>query len=359
MADDSSEKKHEPGDRKWREAAERGELPRSPDVNAAAIVISVSTAMVFLPGSLISAIERMSFQFFHALPPYELTVPAAREILMLTLDQFGRALVVPLGVAVAVSILASLAQTGVQLAPKALEPRWERLDVVNGFQQTYLSPTPLIELAKALAKIFVIALAVILALWPSIRGLPELMAQHPNQLMSVIVQLGMGAVLAATPVMIAVAAIDYAASYNRSYQQLKRTDRELREDQKSQEGDPRLKAMRRQRARKIAMSVSLNAVRDADVVVTNPTHFAVALRYRRGLDEAPVVVCKGADLMAKQIRREGLRHGVPRIENRPLARALYADAEVDAPIPEELYAPVARVLAVVYRRRMVRRRGRK
>ncbi len=356
MADDGADKKHEPGQKKWRDAAERGDLPRSADINAAAVVISVTMATVFFPGPLIASIEEMSGSFFHGGGPYDLDMPYAGEMLLVTLQQIGRALTVPLGAALIASIASSLGQTGLQLAPKALEPKWERLDVISGFQSTYLSWTPLVELAKALIKIFVIAVAVGIVLWPQLQALPEVMARHPNQLMELIVSLGFWTVLAATPVMIAVAMIDYAASYNRAYEQLKRTDRELRDDQKEQEGDPRLKAARRQRARKIAMAVSLNAVRDADVVVTNPTHYAVGLRYRRGEDEAPTVVCKGTDLLAQRIRREALRVGVPRIENRGLARALHAKVEVGEAIPEELYAPVARVLAVVYRRRAARRR---
>lgn len=356
MADDGAEKKHEPGDRKWREAAERGELPRSSDINAAAVIVTVTVAMVFLPGPMITAIERISVVGYHATPPYDLDAPMARALLMTTAAEIGRALTVPLGMALVASTLASLAQTGVQLAPKALEPKLERLDVIGGIQSMYLSWTPLVELAKALSKIFVIALAVGFTLWPMIVALPQVAAHHHERLVQLIVQLGLWSVLAATPVMIAVAAIDYAATFHKSYEKLKRTDRELREDQKAQEGDPRLKAARRQRARKIAMSVSLNAVRDADVVITNPTHYAVALRYRRGEDDAPMVVCKGTDLLAQRIRREALRAGVPRVENRPLARALHADVEIGHPIPEALYPPVARVLAIVYRRRALRRR---
>lgn len=354
--DDGAEKKHEPGDRKWKEAAERGELPRSSDINATAVIVTATLAMMFFSKPMVTAVERIAFLGFHAVPPYDLDEPYAREILMVTLLEIGRAISVPMLAALVASVLASVAQTGLQLAPKALEPKLERLDVVGGFQQMYLSWTPLVELAKALSKIFVIGLAVGLTLWPMILALPEGMAHAHEALMYLIVDLGFWAVLAATPVMIAVAAIDYAATYNRSYEQLKRTDRELREDQKAQEGDPRLKAARRQRARKIAMAVSLNAVRDADVVVTNPTHYAVALRYRRGEDAAPVVVCKGTDLLAQRIRAEALRVGVPRIENRPLARALHAEVEIGHPIPESLYAPVARVLGIVYRRRAQRRR---
>lgn len=351
MSDEAGEKKHDPGEKKWRDAAERGQLPRSSDVNAAAVVICATAALVFAPRPMVGAISQAANRFFDGSGPYVLTIQEAQQILMTVLELVGVGISVPLGAALLASTAASLAQSQGQLAPKALEPKWERLDVVKGFQNAYLSWTPLVELAKGIAKIGVIGLVVGIALRRKIGSLPEATSFAPNQLLELLVGLGWGAVLAATPVILLIAAIDYAASYKRSLDQLKRTDREVRDDQKDQEGDPRLKAQRRQRARQIAMSVSLNAVRDADVVVTNPTHFAVALRYRRGEDLAPVVLAKGVDHLALRIRREALRAGVPRIENRPLARSLHARCDVGAPIPEELFAPVARVLAVVYRRR--------
>ncbi|MBX2800672.1 MAG: EscU/YscU/HrcU family type III secretion system export apparatus switch protein [Myxococcales bacterium] len=354
MADEAGEKKHEPGDKKWREAAERGELPRSADINAAAVVISGAAALVFFPGPLMNALQRAAISFFDGSGPYVLRLQEAHGMLTTGLEMIGWGVMVPLSAAMVASTVSSLAQSGLQLAPKALEPKWSRLDVVSGFQQAFLSWTPLVELGKGLLKIFAIGAAVTLLLWPQIVALPQVIVREPSELMALLVRLGWGAVLASAPVMIAVAAVDYAASYSRTLEQLKRTDRELRDDQKEQEGDPRLKAQRRQRARKIAMSVSLNAVRTADVVITNPTHFAVALRYDRDKDMAPIVVCKGADLLAKRIRKEALRASVPRIENRKLAQALFKRCAVGAEIPEDLFGPVARVLAVVYRRRMSR-----
>ncbi|HHO50128.1 MAG TPA: EscU/YscU/HrcU family type III secretion system export apparatus switch protein [Deltaproteobacteria bacterium] len=351
MSDEAGEKKHDPGEKKWRDAAERGQLPRSSDVNAAAVVICATAALVFAPQLLVSSVSQAANQFFDGSGPYELTIQEAQQLLLTVLELIGIGASVPLAAALVASTLASLAQSQMQLAPKALEPRWERLDLVQGFKNAYLSWTPLVELAKGIAKIGVIGLVAGLALRGQIAKLPEVTTFAPDQLLMMLVGLGWGAVLAAAPVMVLVAVIDYAASYKRSLDQLKRTDREIRDDQKEQEGDPRLKGQRRQRARQIAMSVSLNAVREADVVVTNPTHFAVALRYQRGTDLAPVVLAKGVDHLAQRIRREALRAGVPRIENRPLARALHARCDVGAPIPEELFAPVARVLAVVYRRR--------
>jgi flagellar biosynthetic protein FlhB len=126
---------------------------------------------------------------------------------------------------------------------------------------------------------------------------------------------------------------------------------EVRDEHRESEGDPQIKAKRKQRQRQLATRQSLAKVALADVVVTNPTHYAIALRYRRQENAAPVVVARGLDHLALQIRQEAMRNDVMVIENRPLARALYAKAKVGAAIPAEFYPAVAEVLAVVYRRR--------
>ena len=157
------------------------------------------------------------------------------------------------------------------------------------------------------------------------------------------------------PLGIGLGVSDYAYSWWRNNEQLKRTDQELKDDLKQSDGDPHVKAARRRRAREIAASQGIRLVKDADVVVTNPTHYAIALRYRRGEDDAPIVLAKGVDHLAAKIRAEADRHGVPRIENRLLARGLYAMVDVGMRIPEEYYAAVAQVLAMVYNKRAARR----
>ena len=132
-----------------------------------------------------------------------------------------------------------------------------------------------------------------------------------------------------------------------SYQQLK-------DESKEMEGDPHMKAARKARARQIAFGQTLREVQKADLILTNPTHYAVALRYRAEEASAPTVVAKGVDHMALKIIAEAARHDIPRVENRPLARALYAVAKEGRMIPEEMYGPVAKVLAVILKRRRAR-----
>ena len=161
--------------------------------------------------------------------------------------------------------------------------------------------------------------------------------------------------LACLPVILVIAVGDYSYQKWKNSEDLKMTDQEVKDQAKQQEGDPQMKGMRKQRARQIAMGQMMSALPEADVVVTNPTHYAVALRYKRGTDEAPIVLAKGVDFLALKIRQEARNLGVPTVEDRPLARALHARVDVNRPIPEDLFGPVAKVLAIIYRRQARRR----
>jgi flagellar biosynthetic protein FlhB len=132
---------------------------------------------------------------------------------------------------------------------------------------------------------------------------------------------------------------------------MKMSKQDVKQEMKEQDGDPLIKARRRAMARQIAFGRQLQDVQKADVVLTNPTHYAVAIRYRKEEGDAPIVLARGIDHQALQIRAEAGRHDVPTIENRPLARALHAKSKVGRPIPKDFFGPVAQVLAVVYKRR--------
>ncbi len=349
--DDAGEKKHDPGEKKWRDAAERGQLPRSADVGAVAVICAGAAALVAGSGPATSAVRELASGLFHATGPYTFDAADATSLWAQGMLAVVQSTAVPLGAVLLAGLVANLAQTNLSMATQALEPKWERLNVIQGMQQAYFSATPFVELGKGLTKILVIALVVVMAMRDQLAELPKLATQPPAVALASLVEIGGTMVVLALPVMLAIAAADYGYALYKTTEQLKRTDKELRDDMKEAEGDPMLKSKRRQRAMQIARSVNIGLVAQADVVVTNPTHYAVALRYKRDQDMAPIVLAMGVDHMAQQIKRRARQEGVPQVENRALARALYAKAESGQPIPEELYKPVAKVLATVMRRR--------
>ena len=298
---DGQEKKHEPGEKKWQEAADRGQIPKSSDFSAAAVLFTGAAVMAFANQSSVDAMRRVATRFFDV-NAEALTIESMVEISHQVIRGSLGVLALPLGAVLVAAIIANLSQTRMRLAPEALEVKWDRLDVFSGFKSNYMSWTPLVELAKGFAKIFVLGAVGWYALSERVDELPALAMVPTTEMMGVLVELAWTFMLSATPVIILIAIGDYAYSWYQLNDQLMRTDQELKDDQKQMEGDPRAKHHRRAFARKLLVGGGLSSVREADVVITNPTHYAVALRYRRGQDAAPTVIAKGVDHLAAQIR---------------------------------------------------------
>ena len=245
-----------------------------------------------------------------------------------------------------VALVAGFAQVGFHAAPKALKPKLSNISPKKGLQK--FSPAMAgWELTRTALKLGLLAAVVWTPLvgWSAdadrARSLDEGLADLLGQVWTVLVRAMLLAVL--------IAGADYAWNRYRTEKQLKMSKQDLKQEHKDSEGDPHVRAQRRRRMLDLSRNRMLGAVSTADVVVTNPTHLAVALRYGAG-DAAPRVVAKGADRLAMRIRREAGRHGVPITENKPLARALYRQVKVDGYVPGALYEAVAVVLAVAYRR---------
>jgi flagellar biosynthetic protein FlhB len=348
--ENGSEKKHDASERKVREAAERGQIAQSADLGSLAVLVLGGLALVASGVQVAGPIIGLAGHLWSD-ARRTLTLEDATHLIHQSLAGAAFSLAWPLGAAAFGALAIGLAQGRLRLAPKALEPNLEKLDPISGFQQHFASWTPWVELAKGSAKVALIGGVVVVGLQDEIRDLPALAARDVQGLARVLTELSGEVLLLALPVVVVLAAADYAWSAYKTQEDLRMTDEEARQEHKEQEGDPKYKAARRARQRDLARGSLVAALKTADVVVTNPTHFAVALRYKRGQDHAPIVVAKGTDEMALHIRRLALDAKVPRVEDRPLARALFAQVEVGHPIPEDLYGPVARVLAVVWRQR--------
>ena len=205
-------------------------------------------------------------------------------------------------------------------------------------------------------KIGLIGWMVISALEDQVGLLPEMTYMSIEGLLDVHYEMAMMVVARALPVALILSVLDYTYQWFQMHEKMMMTQQEVKEEQKDTEGDPHVRAARRQRAREIASVKAVGEVRRADVVVTNPTHYAIALRYRTNEAPAPIVLCKGVDHLAMKIKAEARVHDVPTIENRQLARALYAAAKIGEMIPEDLYGAVAQVIAVIMARRAKRAR---
>lgn len=259
---------------------------------------------------------------------------------------------------IATGVAITLLQTRFLFTSKPLVPDFSKMDPAAGIVRLF-SMHSLVELLKSLAKLGVVGFIA----YRDVAGLlPEattLMSQNVALGVSHIAGRAVSGLQSIGFGLVAIGVLDYGYAYWEFQQNNRMTKQEVKQEHKEQEGNPELKQKQRQRAREMARRrKALKEVPTADVVITNPTHFAVAIRYEAGKDSAPRVVAKGVDLLAQRIKVMAKENQVPTVENRPLARSLYATVEIGKAVPPELYQAVAEVLAFVYNTRREKRRRR-
>jgi flagellar biosynthetic protein FlhB len=249
------------------------------------------------------------------------------------------------GTALAVSAI----QARGVLSIEPLKPKWSRLDPIKKVPQIW-GWKALSELLKSLLKLTLIGLVVRSAFLRAMGEVPALAQQSPYALLVLIRAFAVRLLLAVGVAYLVLALTDYAYQVWQHEKQLKMSKEEIRKEMKESEGDQVMKVRRRTMARQMARRRMLLSVSEADVVLTNPTHIAVAIKYDPAVADAPVVLAMGERKVAERIKEIAREHGVPTVENRPLARALFATARVGFPIPVELFVAVAEILAWVYQR---------
>lgn len=351
MAADSELEKTEPAsERRLEKAREEGQVPRSRDLAACASLLAGGLLLWASGASLQSAFalllkDSLSFPRELAFEPALLLEHGSHAL--------GRVLwaMLPFGAVVLVAVIVSpLLVGGWLFTAKAVAPKFDRLDPIAGIGRMF-SLHSLGELGKALAKTLLVGAAA----WYVVRShAEELFALAQAPVGSGDVSLGhlLFAAFAAMAGMLAlVAAVDVPWQRWQHAKKLMMTREEVRQEHKEQEGNPEIKGRIRAQQREMARRRMMAEVPKADVIVTNPTHYAVALKYSEERDAAPVVLAKGADEIAAKIREIGGEHGIPLLEAPPLARALYRHVEPGEAIPERLYSAVAQVLAYVFQLR--------
>ncbi len=349
MADESFQERTEQATPKRRqEAAKKGEVPRSQEVTIAVLLLA-SAGVVAGTGGVIagSAVNLfgMSVSKLSALP---VGVAGAAEYLNAAgwkvLAAMAPALLTMAGAALAVGAV----QARGVLSIEPLRPKWDRLDPLKKAKQIWGSKA-LMELMKSLVKLGIVAIAMFVGLRTAVEEFPSLGQSSPFALLTILQRYATRMLLAAGLAYLVLAIADYAFQLWQHEKQLRMTRQEVKKEVKESEGDQVIKMRRRTIGRQMARRRMLLAVSEADVVVTNPTQIAVALKYEPDVAAAPTVVALGERKVAHRIRELANEAGVPVIENKPLARALLATAEVGRPIPVELFLAVAEVLAFVYR----------
>ena len=348
MAENSSaEKTEEATARKLRNARDDGQVARSVELPAAAVTIGAILVMYFIGSAWMSRVAAIFAQGFK----FDRKTLDNPELLATTFaSQMGESflLIVPiLGVTAVLAVLASGATGGYLFSLKSVLPNFGKLSPLQGFTRMFGTKAA-VELGKAILKFSLVATV----LWTLVNSqLDQLMALG---------QMGLEPALAHAGVMIGESALWLSLSLlvialiDAPYQKfafmkrMRMTKQEIKDEMKDMEGQPEVKAKIRQRQREMANAKMIQKVKDADVVITNPEHFAVALSYDPTGDGAPILLAKGSDFLAQRIREEAEKHGIEIFSAPPLARALYFTTKLDQSIPEALYLAVAQVIAYVF-----------
>lgn len=351
MADNNSdqEKTEEPTQKKLREAKEQGNVSKSQELTGVLLLAIASATIYFTGGWMYEKTEVMFEHFFRYGVNRMENIPNAISYLG---EAFTSALLLMtpvLAVVALSSIGANLAQTGLIFTTKAIEFKAEKLSPLKGLKRIF-SIKGIFELVKGVAKVLVVGIVIGQTLSNEIGSFLDF-ALLP--LSGIMVKSGSIVFIVIVRILIALlflSAIDAAYQRYEWRKQLKMSKQEIKDEYKQMEGDPLVKSQRRRFAQKLTQQKRLDhSVLASDVVVTNPTHYAVALRYESKSDEAPKVMAKGMRKRALRIRELAKHYDIPVIENPPLARALYAGAEEDQFIPPELYEAVAELLAYLYK----------
>jgi len=351
MSDDTSQEKTEaPTPKKRKDARDKGNVPRSTEITTAFLLLAAAAVMSLGTGAMASGLRAIFLESVRGMSNLPVSIDGMSSFVG---GIAGSALAI---IAPPILVLSgvALAVAGVQargiLTIKPLIPKGERINPLSKAKQIW-GTKAIVEFLKSLMKLTLVGVASWMALKEGVAHIASLGQQHPAALLPVTQGLAVRLLLIVGLAYLALAMMDYGYQIWKHEKDLKMSKEEIKKENKDQEGDQVMKVRRRTFARSLARRRMLLSVSDADVVVTNPTHIAVALKYDPGDAAAPVVLAMGERKVAQRIKKLAREHDVPTVENKPLARALLATATVGQPIPVDLFVAVAEVLAWVIRTR--------
>lgn len=348
------EKTEEPTAKKRQDARKKGQVGKSQELSTAFVLLAGFFLLKVLWSGIYTDIANYTTYIFSHLDQ-TLDTEGLMTLLIGVMEILARtAMPIMLGIML-VGLGVNFYQVGIMFSVDQLQPDLGKLNPLTGVGRMF-SKRSLVELIKSLLKIAIIGGILYMFLRDELLGMPQFiyfdLPKSLQEMAGIVFKMAFQII----GVIMVLAVLDLGYQKWQTTQDLKMTKQEVKDEFKQTEGDPQLKGKIRQKQRQMAMARMMQEVPKADVIVTNPTHFAVALQYHKGM-VAPLVLAKGQDLVAKRIKDIARENRVPIVENRPLARALYASTEVGDLVPAELYQAVAEVLAYVFRLRHPRRRA--
>jgi len=333
-----------------REARERGQVPRSQDIGGSAIFLAIVIALhAGFMGAVGAGAQAFTVALQHAGSRDELTIRSVGGLFIAAVMPYTPLLAMAFLSAVVLAVVANVLQFGLLFSPQLLAPKFSKLNPLAGAKRIFFSPQTLVQFAKQVMKLAIVILICWLGVKDNLTLLYALAHASPHDIIVSIEGIVFWIGVKVGALLLIVGLADYIWERRRLEQSLKMTKTEVKDEHKQSEGNPEAKGALRQRQRAMARRRMMAAIPKATVVVTNPTHYAVALEWDDLKMDAPVLTAKGADLIAKRIRELAKEHNIPILENPPLARTLYAKVELDSPVPPDMYSAVAQIIAFVYK----------
>jgi len=348
VADESeNEKTEEPTQKRLDDALQRGDVVKSQEVNTWFILGAATLIMLSFSGSMSAGLMSLLRGFLGQAH----NVPVDGRGLVTMMQNLGLKTIAAVAVPFLILMLAAIAGNMVQhrmvWTAESMKPKFSKISPMAGFKRMF-SKIALMNFVKGLIKLGLIGAIMAWILWPKRNQLDGMVTMDPAIILPFTRSMSLDILIAAVSALAIVAAADYLFQYHQWHEKLKMSLQEVKEEHKQTEGDPAIKAKIRQLRVQRMRQRMMADVPKASVIITNPTHYAVALKYERGMD-APVCVAKGVDNIALKIREVATEHDIPIVENPPLARALYATVDIDEDVPPEHYKAVAEVIGYVMR----------
>ena len=344
----AGEKTEKATPKKRQDSRKKGQVAKSQDINTAINMIAVFAVLALMGSYMYEQIIGLMIDFFQNRMLEEITAGNIEVMLLDILKMMGLTLAPVLAIAVVAGVLSNVMQVGFMFSPESIQFKLDKLDPIKGAKRIF-SIRALVELLKSILKISIVGFVAFYVLFKRMDEIMVLTQISVSEAMVVLVDISLKVGLYAAVALFCIAILDYMYQKFDFEKNIRMSKQDIKDEYKNSEGDPLIKSKIKQKQRQMAMSRMMQEVPNADVVITNPTHFAIALKYDENKADAPLVVAKGVDFVAQKIKYIAKENEVVMVENRPLARALYDQTEVGQAIPEEFFKAIAEILAFVYK----------
>ncbi len=344
----AEEKTEEATSKKKQDSRKKGQIARSKDIGLALTMVACTLVIIALSGFLISGLKGNVIYFLGDNLLMELTETSIKAISLTVVGRIAMG-ILPVALPIMIAgVFASLMQTGFLVTGEPIKPSLGKLNPIKGFKNMFSKKT-LVELVKNLVMISIVGFIGYKYIADNFDKIMQVSNLYLPTIGIEIKELVLGIFKKITLLLVILAAIDYFVQFRLHNKELRMSKQEVKEEYKQMEGDPQLKAKIKQRQREMSQNRMMQSVADATVIITNPTHIAIAIKYVEGQMEAPKLVAKGAENIAIKIKELAKEADIPIIENKPLARLIYQEVELEQDIPQEMYQAVAEILAMIYK----------